>query len=69
MDCVREIKPMISNYKIYGRIVNKKEKGCSHFYKLLCANDKTDGWIAPCNGMERDLTEFNPSYNLKGKLF
>ena len=27
VDCVREIKPMISNYNIYGRIVYKKEKG------------------------------------------
>ena len=27
-------------------VVNKKAKGCSHFYKLLCANDKTDGFSA-----------------------
>ena len=69
MDCVREIKPTISNHNIYGRIVYKKEKGCSHFYKFLCANDKNDGLAAPCNGMERDLTEFNPSYNFERKTF
>ena len=69
MDCVRDIKPTISNYNIYGRIVNKKEKGCTHFYKLLCANDKTDGCVASCNGMERDLTEFNPSYKFERETF
>ena len=69
VECVREIKPMISNYYIHGIIVYKKEKGCSHFYKLLCANDKNDGWVAPCNGMEKDLTEFNPSYNFEREIF
>ena len=36
VDCIREIKPAISNYNIYGRIVYKNAKGCSHFYKLVC---------------------------------
>ena len=69
MDCVCEIKPTISNYNIYGRFVYKKVKGCSHFYKLLCANDKNDGWAAPCNRMERDLTEFNLNYNFRRETF
>ena len=64
VDYVREIKPTISNYNIYGRIVNEKVKGCSHFYKLLC----TIG-AAPCNRTERDLTEFNPSYNFEKETF
>ena len=65
MDCVREIKPIIRNYNMYGKIVNKKVKGCSHFYKLLCANDKTDGWVASCNRTERDLTDYNPGYKFE----
>ena len=44
LDCVREIKPIISNYNIYGRIVNKKVKGCSHFYKLLQMIRPMVGW-------------------------
>ena len=55
VDCIRDNKPVISNFNVYGWIVHKKAKGCSHFYKLLCAYDKNNGWAAPCNGMERDL--------------
>ena len=69
MNCIREIKPVISNYNIYGQIVYKKAKGCSHSYKLLCAYDKNDGWAAPCNRMERDLTEFNPNYYFDQETF
>ena len=32
---VRELRPAPDNFNIYGRIVLKKRKGCSHFYKLL----------------------------------
>ena len=40
----------------------KKAKGCSHF-------NKNDGWAAPCNGMERDITEFDPNYNFDQEFF
>ena len=69
VDCIREIKPIIGNYNIYGRIVFKKEKGYSHFYKLLCASDKNNGWVTLCNGMDRGLTEFNPGYNFEQEIF
>ena len=68
-DCIRGIKPFISNYNIYGRIVHKKAKGCSYFYKLLCAQDKNDEWVAPCNGMEKDLVEFDPNYDFDLERF
>ena len=32
---VWELKPAPGNFNIYGRIVFKKRKGCSHYYKLL----------------------------------
>ena len=62
MECIRGIKPNIGVFNIYGRIVHKKAKGCSYFYKLLCAHDKQDGWENPCNKMENDLTNLNPEY-------
>ena len=52
------IKPKIGNFNIYGRIVFKRAIWCSYFYKLLCANDKNEGWEKPSNAMKRDLTNF-----------
>ena len=43
MECIKGIKPSIGIYNIYGRIVHKKAKGCSHFYKMLSTHDKKDG--------------------------
>ena len=50
-------KRVLGIYNIYGRIVHKKAKGCAHFYKMLCAQDRKDGWKGPCNRMECDLTD------------
>ena len=63
MESIRDVRPSISNYIIYGRIVHKKTRGCAHFYKLLSMHDKNVGWDAPCNCMERDLVDFDPDYN------
>ena len=49
--------------------MHKKAKGCSHFYKLLSAHNKNDGWEAPCNGMERDLEDFDPDYDFDREMF
>ena len=56
------------NFNAYGRIVHKKVKGCSTFYKLLNFEDKKDGWDKVCRGMERDLTDFDPNTVLKLKF-
>ena len=32
-----KIRKTSNNYNIYGRIITKKKKGCSYFYKLLNA--------------------------------
>ena len=56
-ECFRDIRPPVSNL-----IVHKKAKGFSYFYKLLSLHDKKDGWDAACCSMERDLSEFDPSY-------
>ena len=61
-ECFREIKPQIENMNAYGRIVHKKAKGCSNFYKLLSFNDKKDGWDSNSRSMEQDLTDFDPNY-------
>ena len=42
-------KPCVSNlssgeFNVYGRIVTKRKKGCSHFYALLNTHAKRDGW-------------------------
>ena len=63
------IKPSIGIYNIYGRIVYRKAKGCSHFYKMLCAHDKKDGWEGPCNRMENDLTDLDPDYEFNREGF
>ena len=46
MECIRGIKPSIGIYNIYGRIVHKKAKGCSHFYKTLAHMTKKMDWMA-----------------------
>ena len=69
MECTRGIKPNIGMFNIYGRIVHKKAKGCSHFYKLLCAHDKKDGWDSPCYKMENDLTNLDPNYEFDRECF
>ena len=60
MECIRGIKPNIGIFNIYGRIVHKKAKGCSHYYDLLSTHDRSDGWEGPCNKMESDLTNLDP---------
>ena len=57
------------NFNAYGRIVHRKAKGCSNFYKLLSFEDKKDGWEAACRGMERDLLDFDPNYNFEPQTF
>ena len=46
MECIKGMKPSIGIYNIYGRIVHKNAKGCSHFYKMLSTHDKKRwmGW-------------------------
>ena len=66
---IRYIKPPISNFNIYGRIVHKKAKGCSYFYKLLSVHDKSYGWEASCCCMERDLVDFDPNYIFEREHF
>ena len=65
-ECLVGIKPEISNYNIYGRILFKRAKGCSYFYKLLCVSDKRDGGENPCNSMERDSKNLTKTMLLKG---
>ena len=43
MECIRGIRRSIGIFNIYGRIVHKKAKGCSHFYKMLSTHDKR--WV------------------------
>ena len=57
------------NFNAYGRIVHKKAKGCSSFYRLLNFDEKKDGWDKACRGMERDLFDFNPSYCFDSETF
>ena len=42
-------------YNIYGRIVTKRKKGCSHYYSLLNANAERDGWVRCGIKLEDDL--------------
>ena len=67
--CLVGIKPKISNYNIYGRIVFKRAKGCSYFYKLLCVNNKSDGWENPCKSMEIDLKNVDQNYTFERNEF
>ena len=41
--CLRVIGAESRNFNAYGRIVHKKARGCSIFYKLLSYEDKKDG--------------------------
>ena len=60
--CLRVIGTEIGNFNSYGKIVHKKARGCSTFYKLLSYKDKKDGWDSVSRSMERDLTDFDPNY-------
>ena len=60
--CLRVIGAEIGNFNAYGRIVHKKERGCSTFYKLLNYEDKKGGWDNASRSMERDLTDFDLNY-------
>ena len=33
------------NFNVYGRLITKRKKGCSHYYGLLNANAKKDGCV------------------------
>ena len=57
------------DFNAYGRIIHRKAKGCSNFYKLLSFEEKTDGWDAACRGMERDLLGFDPNCNFDPQTF
>ena len=60
--CLRVIGAETGNFNVNGRIVHKKARGCSTFYKLLSYEDKKDGWDSASRSMERDLTDFDPNY-------
>ena len=57
--CLAKIRRTILHYNIYGRIVTKKRKGCSHFYDLLNMNSKNDGWVKCGLRLEVDFSEAN----------
>ena len=42
-------------YNIYGRLITKRKKGCSHYYSLLNVNAKRDGWVRCGIKLEDDL--------------
>ena len=69
LECLRYIKLQIENMNAYGRIIHKKAKGCSYFYKLLTSNDKKDGWDSASRSMERDLTDLDPNYIFDRDVF
>ena len=54
-----KIRRTINHYNIYGRIVTKKSKGCSHFYDLLNLNAKKDGWVNCGLKLEVEFSEAN----------
>ena len=45
----------VMSYNIYGRLVTKRKKGCSHFYSLLNVNTKRDGCVRCGVKLEDDL--------------
>ena len=47
-------------YNVYGRIVFRKGKGCAHFYKLLNATKRHNGWRTARNSMEKESLEHFP---------
>ena len=44
-------------FNVYGRLITKRKKGCSHYYSLLNANAKKDGWVRCGLKLEDDLFE------------
>ena len=67
--CIREIGTEMWNFNAYGRIVHKKTKGCSSFYRLLNFDKRKNGWDKACRGMERDLSDFDPNYCFDSEAF
>ena len=53
--CLREIGTEMLNFNAYGRIIHRKNSGCSYCYKLLSFEEKKDGWEAACKGNGKRL--------------
>ena len=62
VECFIDNKHQKGNMNAQGRIVHRKAKGCSSFYKLLSFHDKKDVWESACCSMECDLTNLDPNY-------
>ena len=57
------IRPIVSNFNVYGRIVFKQKKGCVHYYRLINASRKKhDGWNTPCNYLENEISNDCPNW-------
>ena len=54
-----KVRDTIELYNIYGKTITKKPKGCSHYYNLLNANSRKDGWVDANTKLEAELTEFD----------
>ena len=64
-----KVRETVELYNIYGRIFTKKPKGCSHYYKILNANSKKDGWVQANIKLEAELTEFDDGLECDGNEF
>ena len=58
---------IIHLYNLYGRIITKKNKGCSYYYELLNLNTKTDGWSNTSLKLEVDFSEQNKGWQYENQ--
>ena len=64
------IRPIISNFNVYGRIVFKRKRGCAHYYRLINASRKKhDGWNTPCNSLENEISIDCPNWVFSKDMF
>ena len=59
------MRQIIGNFNLYGRIVTRRARGCSFYYKLLNANAKNDGWVLPKIKLIAEMIDFknDPGYD------
>ena len=53
-----KVRQKIGTVNLYGKMVTKKAKGYSFFYKLLNAKAKSDGWILPELKLLTEMADF-----------
>ena len=63
------IEPQISIYNVYGSVIFKRFKGCTHYYERLNSSKKHHCWTTACNSLENETLEHLKDNNFCTETF